>query len=131
MRIMGHGKPFESGVDAPEISRAKCQKERILDQQAKRHLEELLRQPGTQIEDCGARDRYGRPLVWVRLRNGSTAGAVLLSEGYAVPWYPGRSMDWCSCTPRITSRFRLRFDSIWELICMEMVDAGTGRVLGH
>jgi len=51
MRIMGHGKPFESGVDAPEISRAKCQKERILDQQAKRHLEELLRQPGTQIED--------------------------------------------------------------------------------
>ncbi|MCT8990927.1 sugar transferase, partial [Chelativorans sp. SCAU2101] len=24
-------------------------------------------------------------------------------------------------TPRITSRFRLRFDSIWELICMEMV----------
>jgi len=51
MRIMGHGKPFEFGVDAPEISRAKCQKERILDQQAKRHLEELLRQPGTQIED--------------------------------------------------------------------------------
>lgn len=87
---------FESGVDAPEISRAKCQKERILGQQAKRHLEELLRQPGTQIEDSGARDRYGRPLVWGRLRNGSTAGAVLLSEGYAVPWYPGRSVDWCS-----------------------------------
>ena len=57
MRIMGHGKPFEFGVDAPEISRAKCQKERIHDQQAKRHLEELLRQPGTPIEDSGARDR--------------------------------------------------------------------------
>jgi len=60
MRIMGPGKPFGSGVDAPEISRAKCQKEQILGQQAKRRLEELLRQPGTQIEDSGERDRYGR-----------------------------------------------------------------------
>ncbi|TWG89940.1 hypothetical protein L598_007500000060 [Mesorhizobium sp. J18] len=30
-----------------------------------------------------------------------------------------------------TSRFRLGFDSIAALICTEMVDAGTGRFLGH
>jgi len=80
------GKPFGSGVDAPEISGAKCQKERILGQQTKRCLEVLLRRPGTQIDDSG--DRYGWQLVWMRVRNSSTAGAVLLSEAHAMRSYP-------------------------------------------
>lgn len=50
MRIMGPGSPNKSGVDAPEIGNAKCAKERLLGEQAKLRLEELLRQPGTRVE---------------------------------------------------------------------------------
>ena len=94
MRIMGPGSPNKSGVDAPEIRNAKCQAERFLGEQAKRRLEELLRQD-VRIEDSGVTDRYGRPLVWVRMPNGETAGEILLRDGYATVWEPGRRMDWC------------------------------------
>lgn len=95
MRIMGPGSPNHSGVDAPEIGNAKCTKERLLGEKAKIRLDELLRQPGTRIDDSGVRDRYGRPLVWVRLRNDRTAGETLLAEGYASRWQPGRRINWC------------------------------------
>jgi micrococcal nuclease len=96
MRIMGPGSPNKSGVDAPEIGNAKCAKERLLGEQARLRLGELLRQPGTRVEDSGVRDRFGRPLVWVRLRNGRTAGETLLAEGYALPWRPGKRVLWCN-----------------------------------
>ena len=96
MRIMGAGAPNVSGVDTPEIRTSECAKEKLLGHQAKIRLEELLRSPGLQIEDSGVRDRYGRPLVWVRLRAGSTAGETLITEGYAVRWEPGYRADWCS-----------------------------------
>ncbi|WP_457940849.1 thermonuclease family protein [Mesorhizobium sp. 10J20-29] len=95
MRIMGNGAPFKSGVDTPEIRNAQCAKERLLGVQAKLRLSELIVEPGTEIEDSGKRDRYGRPLVWVRLANGRTAGATLVAEGYAVVWRPGAKVSWC------------------------------------
>ncbi|TYR36113.1 thermonuclease family protein [Mesorhizobium microcysteis] len=95
MRDMGPGSPNKSGYDAPEIGNAKCQKERLLGEQAKLRLQELLDQSGTRVEDSGRRDRYGRPLVVVRLANGMTAGEVLMREGYAVLWVPGYRADWC------------------------------------
>ncbi|MCT7378328.1 thermonuclease family protein [Chelativorans salis] len=94
MRIMGPGAPNRSGVDAPEIRNAKCAKERLLGQQAKLRLEDLLKQD-VRVEDSGVRDRYGRPLVWVRLPNGETAGEVLLRDGYAARWRPGQQVSWC------------------------------------
>lgn len=95
MRDMGPGAPNKSGYDAPEIGRADCPQEKLLGEQAKLRLQELLDQPGTIVEDSGKRDRYGRPLVWVRMRNGTTAGEVLISEGYAARWEPGRHISWC------------------------------------
>ena len=95
MRDMGPGAPNKSGYDAPEIGNAKCAKERLLVEQAKLRLQELLDQRGTQVEDSGKRDRYGRPLVVVRLGNGTTAGEVLMREGYAVRWKPGYRSNWC------------------------------------
>lgn len=95
MRDMGPGSPNKSGYDAPEIGNAKCAKERLLGEQARNRLQELLDQPGTRVEDSGKRDRYGRPLVVVRLRNGITAGQILMREGYAVKWSPGYQSRWC------------------------------------
>lgn len=95
MRDMGPGSPNKSGYDAPEISRAQCAKERLLGEQAKHRLQELLDQRGTRVEDSGKRDRYGRPLVVVRLSNGTTAGELLMREGYAVRWQRGYRANWC------------------------------------
>lgn len=95
MRDMGPGSPNKSGYDAPEIGRAKCAKEKLLGQQAKRRLQELLDMHGTRVEDSGQRDRYGRSLVVVRLAGGTTAGEVLMREGYAVKWQPGYRANWC------------------------------------
>lgn len=95
MRIMGSGTPNGSGVDTPEIYNPKCRQEQLLGKQAKRRLEELLRQD-VSVEDSGVRDRWGRRLVWVRMPNGETAGEVLLRDGYAVIWRPGKQISWCS-----------------------------------
>lgn len=95
MRDMGPGSPNKSGYDAPEIRNAKCAKERLLGEQAKLRMQELLDQRGTRVEDSGVRDRYGRPLVVVRLGNGTTAGEVLMREGYAVRWTPRYRSNWC------------------------------------
>lgn len=92
---MGDGAPGRSGYDAPEIDRAKCEHERLLGEQARLRLQELLDAPGTTIADSGKRDRYGRALVWVRLRDGTTAGARLIEEGYARPWKRGYRSTWC------------------------------------
>lgn len=95
LRDIGPGAPNKSGYDTPEIGRAECAKERLLGEQAKLRMQELLDQPGLVIEDSGKRDRYGRPLVWIRLGNGKTAGEMLISEGYAVRWEPGYQASWC------------------------------------
>lgn len=81
MRDMGPGAPFVSGYDAPEIQRAKCPAEKLLGEQARRRLQELLDQPGTRIEDSGEHDRFGRALVVIRMGNGETAIGASTNHG--------------------------------------------------
>jgi endonuclease YncB( thermonuclease family) len=98
MRIMGSGSPFVSVVDAPEITnKAKCDFERFMAEKAKQRLGQLLRENGVRIEFSGERDKTQskRPLVWVRLPNGSTAGQTLVDEGLARIWRPKSKIDWC------------------------------------
>jgi len=97
MRIMGAGRPFVSGVDTPEL-RGKCDEEKELARKAKRRTAELLKTPGLRIEYSGERDttRTKRPLVWLRLPQGGTVGEVLIREGLAREWRPGRKIDWCA-----------------------------------
>jgi endonuclease YncB( thermonuclease family) len=95
MRDMGPGAPFVSGYDTPELTRPKCQQELELGRAAKARMQELLDQPGVRVVDSGKRDRYGRPLVWVRLGSGRTAGEVLIREGLAVRWTPDYEARWC------------------------------------
>lgn len=94
MRALGNGSPNWSGFDTPEIFKPKCRKELELGRAAKTRMQELLWQH-VRIKDSGARDRYQRPLVWIVLRNGETAGSVLVSEGHARVWRPGYRGDWC------------------------------------
>mgnify|MGYP003642134196 CR=1 FL=1 len=71
LRPMGDGAPFVSGFDAPEIGRfADCPEEHRL-------------------------DRFGRPLVALRLPDGRTLGSILIAEGLAVEWTPDYRARWC------------------------------------
>jgi micrococcal nuclease len=98
MRLLGNGTPYKTGVDAPEIGRAKCDAERTIAKEAKERLAGLLQTRGLEIDDSGAKDHFQRPLVRLHLKDGREAGQVLLDEGYAVIWTPGhkRAGDpWC------------------------------------
>lgn len=94
MRDMGDGKPFVSGYDAPEVRNAKCQEELELGRAATARMAELLKQ-GAHVYDSGERDRFKRPLVWVRLPDGRSIGSILMAEGLAVEWHKGYSAAWC------------------------------------
>lgn len=98
MRDMGDGAPFVSGYDTPEIRDSKCAKELELGRAAKTRMNELLETLGMQIYDSGRVDktRSKRPLVWVKLASGVTAGHVLMNEGMARRWTPSYEADWCS-----------------------------------
>ncbi len=97
MRAMGPGAPHVSGFDTPEMNRPKCQQELELARAAKARMQELLETSGVKVWDSGEIDtpRYKRPLVWVELPDGRTAGEILIAEGHARIWTPGYKADWC------------------------------------
>jgi endonuclease YncB( thermonuclease family) len=57
-------------------------------------MTERLSVPGVQERDSGKRDRYKRPLVWVVLPDGRTAGSILIEEKLASVWTKGYKADW-------------------------------------
>jgi micrococcal nuclease len=93
MRLIGDGQPDVSGGDTPELRTYKCKKERTGAWEASR-LNELVAVPGATIENTGAIDSSGRPLVRIRLPGGKTAECIL-EEGYALSWSPNSVNDWC------------------------------------
>ena len=95
LRDMGDGAPFVSGYDTPETRGSKCKAESQAGQQAKARMAELIKLPGLTIEDSGEVDRGGRPLVVLRLADGTTIGGRLVKEGYARVWTPEYKADWC------------------------------------
>lgn len=92
-------------IDAPETRRSRCEDELVLGLLAKERLAELLRAGPVTIDRCEAsgrcEDRYGRTLARLRTAEGDV-GAVLIAEGLAQPWRPGKAAAegrlrvWCS-----------------------------------
>lgn len=117
MRAMGDGAPFGSGFDTPEIWSNKCPAELDLARKAKIRMQELLDTPGIQIRDSGGVDktRTKRPLVWVILPDGRSAGSILIGEGLAREWTPEYKADWCGDTKL---RGLVKF---WDLFKMSQI----------
>lgn len=96
LRPMGDGAPFVSGFDAPEIGRfADCPEEHRLGVRALARMSAMLQLPGLVVEESGEIDRFGRPLVVLRLPDGGTLGRILIAEGLAVEWTPDYRARWC------------------------------------
>jgi len=87
-------------IDAPESFQPHCDHERAVGLQAKARVAELLRGATVYVERSGRKDRYGRTLANLTTADGDV-GAVLLREGLAVPYRPGkvekaaRIAHWC------------------------------------
>ena len=96
LRPIGDGAPYVDGFDTPELGwRAGCLAEQMLARLAKRRMGELIQTPGLAVEDTGQTDQYKRPLVVLRLPDGSTIGQQLIDEGYAAKWLPTKKVNWC------------------------------------
>ena len=96
LRLLGEGTPFVSGIDTAELRSARCQHELDLARQAKKRLEDLVvGKPVRIVAEGTDRTRNKRPLVNIYLPDGREAGQVLLEEGLAREWHPGRKNDWC------------------------------------
>jgi micrococcal nuclease len=82
-------------IDAPEISKPECQREREIGNQATKRLQRLMAR-GYTLKDSGRKDRTSdkRALVRVILPDGRDAGQVLIRETLAQPW-PNRGNKWC------------------------------------
>jgi len=83
-------------IDTPEIRRPRCVSERRLGLAATVRLVELLNDGPFELQQVGDRsvDRYGRKLLLV-VRNGSSLGDQLVSEGLAHRWI-GKKVSWCN-----------------------------------
>lgn len=86
-------------IDTPETFKPRCARERGIGLAAKARLVGLLAR-GNITLDRGGRDRYKRTLAKVYV-DGKDVGAVLLAEGHALPYRPGRDAkawrqaQWC------------------------------------
>jgi len=86
-------------IDAPERSRPRCRAEADAAAAATERLAALLDVEAVTIARHG-RDRYGRTLATLTTPAGDV-GAVLVAEGLALPWRPGkaahdeRTAHWC------------------------------------
>lgn len=96
LRLLGEGIVDVRGIDTPELRRWKCEKERKLAKLARFRLKELLAGHDVKIIAQGYdRTPDRRPLVNIYLPDGREVGQVLLKEGFAQEWRPGRKVDWC------------------------------------
>ena len=89
------------GVDSPEVSRPRCDRERSLAYAARDRLRELLDDAAViELALTGEIDPYDRPLITL-FADGSDVRAPMLAEGLAGEWRPGRAAwierqrHWC------------------------------------
>ena len=84
-------------IDAPESFRSACEAELVAGLKAKERLAGLLRGQDVTIER-GGRDVYRRTLARLFTEDGDV-GEILLLEGLALPYVPGRKAQrtarWC------------------------------------
>lgn len=78
-----------TAIDAPESYRPTCEAELKAGLRAKERLGELLRAGPVDVLRSGQLDRYGRTLGDLITTTGD-AGSILLKEGLALPYRPGR-----------------------------------------
>lgn len=82
-------------IDAPETHPPRCAAEADLGNRATLRLQQLLNAGPVTLEPIGRdEDRYGRKLR-ILVRQGTSLGEILVSEGLARPYQGGPRAGWC------------------------------------
>lgn len=89
------------GIDAPETYKPRCDHELEKGKEATARLKSMMRDADdVEFVDTGDIDKYDRPLIHLKL-DGRDAGQMLMEEGLALEWKPGRQAwlerrrHWC------------------------------------
>lgn len=84
-----------SNVDTPNINRwAKCGKEAFLGEEAKKYVEQLVKQSKNQQVKIVGYDKYGRWLGQIYL-DGKSISDSLIEKNLARNYYGGKKLSWC------------------------------------
>ena len=84
------------GIDTPESgSRAKCDKERQLAEQAKTLVNKLMKPGDTVSVSNVKRDKFGNRVVANVFANGTNIGSALLERKLARPYNGEKKQSWC------------------------------------
>lgn len=88
-------------IDTPETYKPKCDNELRQGKAATARLKAMIAQADdVEIQRSGKIDKYERPLIHLSI-DGHDAGQLLVDEGLALPWRPGRQawlerrQHWC------------------------------------
>ncbi|QPC45412.1 thermonuclease family protein [Kaustia mangrovi] len=87
-------------IDTPESNSPRCAVEEDLGHLAAERLSRLIADRLVVIDRSGTHDRWGRPLVHLIVGD-EDVGKILMREGLAVRWEPGReawearARHWC------------------------------------
>lgn len=85
-----------TGYDTPETYRASCAEEKALGNRATARARELIAEAAeVEIRASWETDKFGRYLAELSIPEGDL-GAILISEGLAVPYHGGKRTDWCA-----------------------------------
>ncbi len=83
-------------LDAPETGRrARCRRERIAGDNAKRALQGLVQRSHTVTVTRTGDGGYGRTEAFVAL-DGVDVTNWMIAKGHGVRWVPGRKHNWCA-----------------------------------
>ncbi len=98
---IGHTRIRLLAIDTPELHNPRCANERVQGRAAADKLRELLQRAAVaRIVLTGDRDKHRRPLARLLLGDSDVAD-ILLRDGLALPWHPGRpawvqrGLHWC------------------------------------
>lgn len=83
-----------AGLDAPELYRPKCDREKALGREAKAFVETFLESGRVQLFDIEYGKYARRVVARIENENGGDLGAALISAGLAAPG--DERHDWCA-----------------------------------
>lgn len=103
------------GVDAPETRRSARKAVGYYAKESREFLTNLLLKREVRLEfDAAPRDRYGRTLAYVYLRDGTFVNAELLKQGYAMVMTVPPNVRYAEDFLRLQVEARKRGKGLWK-----------------
>jgi len=121
------------GINTPEVAH-NDQREQAYAREAKRRLTQLIMGKSVQLQlDREKRDKYGRTLAQVYLRDGRWVNNILVTEGLAHVYTFAPNFHWADALLRTEQAARRDMRGLWKSTRFRILDASnvTSRHIGQ